>query len=67
MSGLVKIFDAPMHQIHLNAGISLPTGSIDVEDQGLLPYPMQLGSGIYDLLPGITYNGQAHQFSWEFN
>lgn len=64
ITGLYKIYSAPMHQIHLNAGISLPTGSIDEVDQSLLPYPMQLGSGTYDILPGITYNGQADQLSW---
>ena len=29
-----------------------------------LPYPMQLGSGTFDLLPGITYLGQYNDMSW---
>lgn len=62
------------HKLHLNVGISLPTGSIDEEDQVLspmgtrptlrLPYAMQLGSGTYDLEPGITYVGFFEQWGW---
>lgn len=57
------------HRLHLNFGISLPTGSIterDTTPQGnvRLPYPMQLGSGTLDLLPGITYSGLAGKVSW---
>lgn len=57
----------------LNLGISLPTGSIDEEDiippvsassKSQLPFPMQLGSGTYDLLPGITYTKMNERTSW---
>ena len=59
-------------QVHLNAGLSLPTGSIDEEgvtpasapEAARLPYPMQLGSGTLNLLPGLTYLGQAGDLSW---
>jgi len=52
-------------QLHLNAGISFPTGSIDEKSGGArLPYPLQIGSGTYDLLPGVTYVGQREQWSW---
>lgn len=59
-------------RLHLNMGLSLPTGSIDQKDETpmsngqevILPYPMQLGSGTYDLLPGITYNGTADAYSY---
>ncbi len=74
LSGLIGIYDDAMHHVHLNAGISLPTGSIDETDDVLaptgmrpvltLPYPMQLGSGTYDLLPGITYSGKTDKFAW---
>ncbi|MFL2555833.1 MAG: transporter, partial [Gammaproteobacteria bacterium] len=30
----------------------------------VLPYGMQLGSGTYDFLPGITYNGQRKKIHW---
>jgi hypothetical protein len=29
-----------------------------------LPYAMQLGTGTFDLLPGVTYNGRVGDFSW---
>jgi len=44
----------------------LPTGSIDEKDSNnkMLGYPMQLGSGTWDLLPGITYLGQSGDYSY---
>lgn len=73
-SALIRLFNDETHHLHLNAGLSLPTGSIDKEDDILtpmnmrptkrLPYAMQLGSGTYDLLPGITYSGKKDKFSW---
>ena len=74
LSGLIKLYNDDMHDIHLNAGISLPTGSITKSDDILtptggtptvrLPYAMQLGTGTYDLLPGITYNGHMGHYGW---
>lgn len=59
------------HQLQLNAGVSLPTGSTDETDvnsvtgmEVKLPYPMQLGSGTYDLLPGLTYTGHHGKWGW---
>ena len=61
------------HRLVFNAGVSFPTGSIDVKDHDggnpsnppvLLEYPMQLGSGTYDLMPGVTYLGEAGRWSW---
>jgi len=69
-AGLIKIFDNYSQRVILNAGMSFPTGSIDKKDRTpagpnqQLPYPMQLGSGTYDLLPGITYLGQYKTGSW---
>lgn len=50
---------------HANLGVSLPTGALDNEDEVLapngmmptlrLPYPMQVGSGTFDILPALTY------------
>lgn len=72
VSGLLRIYDNHKHKVHLNLGLSLPTGSITKKDNVLtpmntrpklrLPYGMQLGSGTYDLLPGITY--QTYQGKW---
>jgi len=73
-SALIRVFEQANHRVHLNAGISLPTGSIDEEDEVLtpmnmrptlrMPYAMQLGSGTYDFEPGITYNGRDGLLSW---
>ena len=71
-TALLKLFENERHEVHANAGISWPSGSISRKDDTpasggsatLLPYPMQLGSGTVDLLPGVTYNGQADLFSW---
>jgi hypothetical protein len=61
------------HRLILNAGVSFPTGSINVRDHDagdparplvLLEYPMQFGSGTYDLMPGVTYLGDTGRWSW---
>ena len=57
---------------HATLGVSLPTGSITEEDvlptsggeEVQLPYPMQVGSGTFDLKPGITWLGQGRGWSW---
>jgi len=39
----------------INLGVSLPTGDINESHTGTrLPYPMQIGSGSYEFLPGIS-------------
>lgn len=69
-AGLIKIFDNYSQRVHITAGLSLPTGSIDKKDRTpagpnqQLPYPMQLGSGTWDLLPAVTYLGQYKAVSW---
>lgn len=74
LTGLINLFRKDRHRVHLNAGMSFPTGSIHQTDRlplpmpagtrRRLPYPMQLGSGTYDLLPGVTYLGQTDDWSW---
>jgi hypothetical protein len=68
-SALVKVFERGPHHVHLNAGLSLPTGEIRHRDDTplgrvRLPYPMQTGSGTYDLMPGATYFGHDDHLSW---
>ena len=64
------IVQGDKHQIHGFAGLSLPTGSIDETGttprghDAPLPYTMQLGSGTYDLDPGIAYSGRSGDWSW---
>jgi len=70
LSSLIRVQEWNGGQLSLNAGISIPTGSIDEKDDTPaganqhLPYPMQLGSGTYDLMPGLTYLGNNDMLSW---
>jgi hypothetical protein len=70
LSSLINLQKWKGGQLNLNAGISIPTGSIDEKDDTPaganqhLPYPMQLGSGTYDLMPGLTYLGNSDALSW---
>lgn len=73
-SALIRLYEDNTHHLHINAGLSLPTGSITEEDEVLtpmnttprirLPYAMQLGSGTFDLLPGVTYYGTKDRWGW---
>ncbi len=65
--------DAEMH-VDLLLGLSAPTGSTSKSDEVLtpigtrpttrLPYPMQIGSGTWDFLPGVTYTQREGDISW---
>jgi len=74
LAAMFRAYDAGAHHVHLNFGVSIPTGDIDETAEILtpmgmrptvrMPYAMQLGSGTYDLLPGVTYTGRMDQLSW---
>jgi len=74
LSALVGLAERGNHKWHLNLGVSLPTGSTSERGNVLtpmntrpnlrLPYAMQIGSGTYDLLPGITYSGRDGNLGW---
>lgn len=71
VTGLYVLANFGRQRLHLNMGVSLPTGAIDKQDvtpasapnRSRLPYPMQLGSGTVDLLPGLTYLTQSDNWS----
>lgn len=68
VGALLPLWQQHSQSLHVNAGISLPTGSVNQKDQtpmGMvrLPYPMQLGSGTFDLTPSITYGYSADNWS----
>lgn len=60
--------------LHVTAGLSLPTGNIEETGQILtpmnarptvrLPYPMQLGSGSFDPIVGLTWQRQHGAFGF---
>jgi hypothetical protein len=74
LSGLFRLFETNGHHMHVNLGLSFPTGGIGHTDdvpvpmmgfqRRRLPYPMQIGSGTWDLLPGITYTGANDWLGW---
>ena len=52
-------------RIHLNIGLTIPTGSIDEKSgTNTLGYGMQLGSGTWDFHPAITYLVQTESYSF---
>ncbi|MBE9114972.1 transporter [Lusitaniella coriacea LEGE 07157] len=67
---LYRILNRDRQRLHLNLGLGLPTGSIGERDDTpagqdvILPYPMQIGSGTFDILAGATYLGQQDRWSW---
>jgi len=75
VSGIYQAYQGKTHQLLVEMGMSFPTGSIDEKDRVpmsggakvRLPYPMQLGSGTYDLMPMLTYIGQVENWSWGFH
>jgi len=71
--GLWRLWEDDTHHFHAHTGVSFPTGEIRESDlvrtpmdpaRQTLPYPMQIGSGTFDLIPGITYLGHTEQWSW---
>lgn len=76
--GIIGLYDSKTAEgeQHLNllVNFSAPTGSITEEGRVLtplrgtpvvrLPYAMQLGSGTWDLLPGIVYTGRHRNLSF---
>jgi hypothetical protein len=71
-AGLIRLLKSHGHNVHAQLGVSFPTGSISEQDVTpasggttvRLPYPMQLGSGSYDFLPGLTYHGHTGAYNW---
>ncbi len=58
LAGLFKIYDANSQRVHLNLGVSAPTGEFNQR-----AYPMQPTTGTWDLLPGITWLWQDNDLS----
>jgi hypothetical protein len=74
---LYRVYRDAYSDLHLNLGLSFPSGSIaeaqaspldDTSDPPLerLAYPLQLGSGTVDLQPGFTYAGRYGSGAWGF-
>jgi len=66
-----RVWSSGRNAIVLNGGASIPFGSInetgDTPSPGTvnsLPYTMQIGSGTFDLLPGVAYQGGSGPWHW---
>lgn len=72
IAGDYQLTQSANSNLLFNLGLSVPTGSIDEKDvipvsMGVpvqLPYPMQTGSGTYDITPGLTYTRLYSSWSW---
>lgn len=70
VGGLYSLYKEGSSNLVLNAGLSIPSGSINKRGDTpmgasmQLPYPMQIGSGTFDLMPGITYTSRVDNWSW---
>jgi hypothetical protein len=67
--GVYGLLNGEGSSLTLSAGVNIPTGSTTIMggndyNNQRLPYMMQLGSGSFDLLPGITYYKKAGSITW---
>jgi len=69
-NAIIDLYSSGNHHAVLNFGLSAPSGSIDrhsatpISPSMKLPYIMQIGSGTWDLLPGLTYRGHYGAVGW---
>ncbi|MEQ1617121.1 MAG: DUF3570 domain-containing protein [Terricaulis sp.] len=70
---LIKLVDEPRHQVTLALGGTAPTGDVDITlrktganpvDDVYMHYGMQTGSGTWDFIPTLSYEGGADTLSW---
>lgn len=74
VQGLFRLYQDDIHHLHVNLGLSLPTGSFAEDIIHQHPsgqffakrayYGLQLGTGTYDGLFGFTYTGKLDAWSW---
>ena len=74
VSSLWRVYQDPVNHVHINLGLSLPSGSTTETINMLSPmgtfmnmranYGMQLGTGTVDFAPGVSYTGHLQQWSW---
>lgn len=72
VAGLYSIYNGKQTRATILLGLNIPTGSIDEKDatpmsspnEVRLPYPMQIGSGTFDPLLGITFLKVNPYYGW---
>lgn len=70
VSALWNLMHADSSSLHATIGMGIPTGSIKKKDDNAMgirarmPYMMQLGSGTFDPILGLTYVNKKDQWSF---
>jgi hypothetical protein len=66
LSAYYGLYKKQANSAHVGLGLSAPTGSIDerMSNGARMGYPMQLGSGTWDLKPSLTWLGQSGDWSY---
>lgn len=70
LSALWNLINNDNSSLHAHVGMGIPTGSIQKKDDNAMgvrarmPYAMQLGSGTYDPILGLTYVAQMNKWSF---
>jgi hypothetical protein len=75
LSGVYRVYQDEINRVQISLGVSFPTGSNSATfNNFVLPngtvasirafYGMQLGTGTYDVMPGIVYAGYVGPWSW---
>ena len=67
-----NLFDRAHHKLLLSGGLNVPSGKINLDGDSKslmyegqrLPYMLQLGSGTFDILPGLTYLLSKDRLTW---
>jgi hypothetical protein len=64
---LFELWEATGHRLHTSLGFTAPSGDagLKVPSTGeFYDYGMQLGSGVWDFRPSLTYTGHQDAWSW---
>lgn len=65
LTAMYGFFKDSNSHAQFNLGVSIPTGSIKKNDgSSRAGYAMQLGSGSYEVLPGLSYSGFQKSYSY---
>lgn len=67
MYALFKLLDLPGHHLHGTVGFTAPSGDAGLKMPSVgtfYDYGMQLGGGVWDFRPSLTYTGQRERWSW---
>ncbi|MDB4354132.1 transporter [Akkermansiaceae bacterium] len=71
ITALIRLRETSTSNLHAGIGLLLPTADVEETDfippaGGVrrLPYPMQLGADSWGILPSLTYNGYAENWSY---